>query len=116
MDSEQNKKNLTNQDSPSFLYTFQVKEGKELFVISGNIGHFRKKDLDISLNGDFLILNGCSESIKQKERNGHRIVSTNPINFSRKFHIPRWADVNTIDTELNKEKLKISISRKRKED
>ena len=89
-----------------------VSETKDSLVVKAEIPGMERKDIDISLSGDLLVIKGeKKQKIEEKKESFHRI-ETRYGAFSRSIRVPVSVDSNKIEASYDKGVLKITLPKK----
>jgi len=86
-----------------------VSQSKEVYHLEMALPGIKKKDLDIKVEDKLLIISSNVE--KTKERN-FRLREFDYSVFTRKFHLPKDVDAESITAAFSKGILKISLKKK----
>lgn len=89
-----------------------IKDEKDIFVISADIPGVDPKDIEVSMENGLLTIRGERETKKRDEKNGYRRIECSYGSFYRRFSLPDTADSNKIKARGKDGVLEISIAKK----
>jgi len=98
--------------SPAYVPKFDVKETKDGYVFHADLPGVKEADLDVSLTGNILSVNGHRESQHREEQDHYYTMERTYGEFSRSFVLPEGADPDSIKAELKDGVLDIRLSKK----
>jgi HSP20 family protein len=91
---------LPTEIEPTFVPRFEVKEAKEAYIFKADLPGVEEKDLDISLTGNRLTVNGKREAEKRTEEERYYAYERTYGSFTRSFTLPDGADAEHVKAEL----------------
>jgi len=95
-----------------WMPALDVSETKDSLIVKAEIPGMERKDIDISLSGDLLVIKGeKKQKIEEKKESFHRI-ETRYGAFSRSIRVPVSVDSNKIEASYDKGVLKITLPKK----
>lgn len=95
-----------------FVPDVDVKETPEGYVFKADLPGIADKDLELSLTGNRLTLNGKREEERREEKDTYYMTERSYGTFTRSFTLPAGADVEAIRAELEGGVLTITVPKK----
>ena len=95
----------------SYMPQFDVKETKDSYVFSADLPGIREEDLDISLNGNQLVVSGKREGEERKETEQYHLHERSYGRFSRAFSLPDGINREQIKAHLKDGVLTLTIGK-----
>ena len=95
-----------------FAPDFEVKETKEAYVIKADVPGVKEADLEITLTGNQLGINGKRESEKEEKTDTYYACEREYGSFARAFTLPEGADADHARAELKDGVLNIVLPKK----
>ncbi len=95
-----------------FVPDFEVKEVKDGYVFKADVPGVKLNDLDVSLSGNRLTVNGKRESEREEKSETYYACERSYGSFSRSFTLPEGCDPNAVSADLKDGVLTISIKKK----
>jgi HSP20 family protein len=96
------------------MYTpnFEVKEKGDAILIKADLPGIKEQDLDISLQGDRLVVSGKREEEKREEGETYYTYERDYGSFSRSFTLPEGVDTDNANAELKEGVLTLMLPKK----
>ena len=85
---------------PTFVPRFEVKETKDSFVFKADLPGIEEKDLEVTLAGNRLTVNGKREAEKRTEEERYYAYERTYGSFTRSFTLPEGADAEHVQADL----------------
>jgi HSP20 family protein len=95
-----------------FMPDFEVQETPEAFVFRADLPGVRDEDLEISVRGNQLVVNGKREAEQRNEGDRFYVYERSYGSFTRTFTLPTGVDTDNIRAELSNGVLRLSIPKK----
>jgi HSP20 family protein len=90
----------------------EIKETKDTYVIKVDVPGVREGDLEVSMVGNRLMINGRREEEQRREDERFFVYERCYGTFSRSFVLPEGADPDRIKAELNAGVLSIAVPKR----
>lgn len=94
-----------------FTPAFEVKETKDGYLFKADLPGVKEADLDVSLDGDRLLISGKRESERHEDSDTFYAYERSYGAFQRSFTLPRGADVEHAHAELKEGVLTVLVPR-----
>jgi len=88
------------EGTTSFMPAFEVKETKEGFLFKGDVPGVKEGDIDITLTGNRLSINGKREAEKEEKTDTYYSCERSYGSFTRTFTLPEGIDPAKVHAEL----------------
>lgn len=95
-----------------FSPAFEVKETKDSYQIKADLPGVKESDLDVTLTGNRLTINGKRDNEKEEKSDNYYVYERNYGSFSRSFTLPAGIDSNHIAAAMDKGVLTITLAKK----
>jgi HSP20 family protein len=95
-----------------FRPNLDVTETNDAFVINADLPGVRDEDIDVSVMGNRLTVNGRREAEEVQEGDRYVALERSYGSFSRSFVLPDSADLENIQAELNTGVLRIKVPKR----
>ncbi len=96
----------------SMMAPFEVKETKEAYVFKADVPGIKEQDLDITLTGNRLVVNGKREAEKEESSDTYYARERSFGSFTRSFTLPEGADGEHVRAELKDGVLTLLLPKK----
>ena len=96
----------------AFRPTLDVAETNDAFVINVDLPGVGEDEVDVSVTGNRLTINGRREAEDVREGDRYVAIERSYGSFSRSFVLPDSADVEQIQAELNNGVLRIKVPKR----
>lgn len=80
--------------------SFDVRETDDAFIFNADMPGIRERDLEISLDGNQLLITGQREQEQQQDEGRYHSYERSYGSFSRSFSLPESADLDKIRSDL----------------
>ena len=97
---------------PTFIPAFEVKETKDAFIFKADLPGVEEKDIEVTLTGDRIVVNGKRESEKREESDRFYTYERSYGSFSRAFTLPEGVNPEAVNAELKNGVLMISVPKR----
>lgn len=88
------------EGTASFMPAFEVKETKEGFLFKADVPGVKENDLEITMTGNRLVINGKREAEKEEKTDTYYSCERSYGAFTRAFTLPEGIDPAKIHAEL----------------
>jgi HSP20 family protein len=88
---------------------FEVKETKESFVFKADVPGLKEEDVEVSLTGNRLTINGKREAEKEEKTDTFYTFERSYGSFTRSFTLPDKVDAEHVRAELQSGELTVVI-------
>ncbi len=95
-----------------FAPRFDVKETRDAYVFTADVPGVREDDLEISVAGNHLSINGRREEEERHEEDQYFAYERSFGTFARNFALPEGADPDRVTAEFKNGVLRISVSKR----
>ncbi|HEX3854160.1 MAG TPA: HSP20 family small heat-shock protein [Polyangiaceae bacterium] len=95
-----------------FVPDFEVRETPEAYTFKADLPGVEESDLDISVTGNRLIVNGKREAEATKESDRFYAYERSYGSFSRAFTLPEGADTERVTADLKNGVLTLTIPKR----
>ncbi len=103
---------LANRSERGWLPAIDLSETKDAILVKADIPGIDPKDMDVSLQGDLLVIRGeRKEEKEEKDENFHRVEIRRGA-FTRSIRIPVAVDADRIEAKYENGVLKIKLPKK----
>jgi HSP20 family protein len=96
-------------DIETYAPAFEVKETKDSFVFKADLPGLKDKDVDVSVTGSRLTINGRREAEKEEKSDTFYTYERSYGSFTRSFTLPDQADLEHVRAELKSGELTVVI-------
>ena len=96
----------------NFAPAFEVKETKEGYVFKADVPGVNDKDLEVTVTGNRLTINGKREEERRDQGETYYTYERNYGSFTRTFTLPEGADLGKIYADLKDGVLTLTVPRK----
>ena len=96
-------------EAQAYAPAFEVKETKESFVFKADVPGLKEQDVEVSVTGNRLTVNGRREAEKEEKTDTFYTYERSYGTFTRSFTLPDQADVEHVRAELKSGELTIVI-------
>jgi HSP20 family protein len=96
----------------AFEPAFEVKETKESFVFKADVPGIKDADLDVSLTGNRLTINGKRQAEKEDKGDTYYTYERSYGSFTRSFTLPEGVNASAMTANLNDGVLSITVPKK----
>jgi len=100
------------QGMVGFVPTFEVKETKDAYIFKADLPGVKQDDLEISLTGNRLTINGKREYEERNEGETYHAFERAFGTFTRSFTLPEGADVDNVRADLKDGVLALVLPKK----
>jgi HSP20 family protein len=95
-----------------FVPRFDVKEGKNTYVVRADLPGVKDDDVDVSVNGNLLTISGKRDDEHREDGDQYYSVERSYGTFSRSFAMPDGIDGEGITAELKAGVLTVQIPKR----
>lgn len=95
--------------SKSAFPKIDVVEAEKEIKITAELPGMEEKDIDVSLSGDLLIIEGEKKAEKEDEKDGYRVMERSYGKFNRAIQVPTGVESEKIDAKFKNGVLKITL-------
>lgn len=95
-----------------FSPAFEVKETQDAFIFKADVPGLEEKDLDISVTGDRIYINGKREVEASEDTDHFYAYERSYGSFTRSFTLPEGVDPDAIDASLKKGVLTLHLPKR----
>lgn len=99
--------------SETFKPSLDIKEGPKEYAINVEMPGVDKKNVNVEVNGDALVIQGEKNREEEKDEEQYHYVERSYGSFQRVLAIPEDADANGINAEFRDGVLKITLPRRK---
>ncbi|HUB05415.1 MAG TPA: HSP20 family small heat-shock protein [Myxococcales bacterium] len=96
----------------ALMAPFEVKETKDSYVFKADVPGVKEQDLDITLTGNRLVVNGKREAEKEENTDTYYARERSFGSFTRSFTLPEGADGEHVRAELKDGVLTLVLPKK----
>jgi HSP20 family protein len=96
----------------TFVPAFDVKETKDAYLFKADLPGIKEENLDISLTGNRLTVNGKREEEHKEEDEQYYSYERNYGSFTRSFTLPGGVDLDHVNAHLENGELEIRVAKK----
>jgi len=91
---------------------FEVRETSDAWVFKADLPGVEEKDLDVTVNGNQLTIQGKREAESQQQGETYYTYERSFGSFARSFHLPEGVDVDHINAELRNGVLTLHVPKR----
>jgi HSP20 family protein len=96
-------------EAQAYAPAFEVKETKESYVFKADVPGLKEQDVEVSVTGNRLTVNGRREAEKEEKTDTFYTYERSYGTFTRSFTLPDQADVEHVKAELKSGELTVVI-------
>lgn len=100
------------QESPEFIADVEVKENSKSYLFHVDVPGFKEKDVEVFLDGSYLIIKGHREIEKEKKTETYYLNERSFGSFTRSFLLPEQANQDAIRATLKDGVLTVEVDKK----
>lgn len=97
---------------PTFVPAFEVKETNDGFVFKADLPGVNEEDLDVSVTGDRITINGKRESEQHQESDRYYAYERSYGSFNRSFTLPEDVNADGVQASLKDGVLSLMLPKK----
>lgn len=91
---------------------FELKETKDSYIVRADVPGVKEDDIDISVTGTRVTINGKRESERREEGEQYHLYERSFGSFSRAFTMPDDVDLDRIDAKCENGVLTLAVPKK----
>ena len=95
-----------------FAPRFDVKETKDAYVIKADLPGVKEEQVDVSLSGNLLTINGKREEEHREEGENYYAMERSSGSFARSFTLPENVDAEGVSADLKSGVLTVQIPKR----
>ncbi|MBI3185113.1 MAG: Hsp20 family protein [Myxococcales bacterium] len=95
-----------------FAPRFDVKETKDTYLFKADVPGLKEEDMDISVTGNRLTVNGRREEEERQEGERYYTYERSYGSFSRTFTLPEDCNLEHVDAELKNGVLTVAVAKR----
>ena len=94
---------------PKVPMTLNIQESKEGYHIEAELPGVKKDEIDISINGDYLVIKGEKKSYNEEKKDQYHRIERSHGSFYRAVQLPKDVDQEKINASLQDGVLMVDV-------